>query len=68
MTNQDFSKSAEDATNRPFAVLCISCGAKMRDDKTEDSFGQCWKCFYRVLNEYLGAQRRNSNPLFASER
>ena len=68
MTNQDFLKSDDGAKDRPFAVRCISCGVKMRDDKTEDSLGQCWKCFYRVLNEYLRAQRRNSNFLFASER
>ena len=40
----------------------------MRDDTNEDAFGQCLKCFYRMLNDHLNAQKRSPQPLFASDR
>ena len=68
MTDQCQLKADGDADEGPFTVRCISCGMLMRRDRIEDSFGKCWKCFYRAINDYLRAQRGNSNPLFASDR
>jgi len=41
-----------------FEVRCIWCGVRIRKDSFEDSHGACLKCFYRILNERLRAQRR----------
>ena len=41
-----------------FEVRCIWCGVRIRMDYSEDSNGACLKCFYRILNERLRAQRR----------
>jgi hypothetical protein len=43
---------------RRFEVRCISCGVKIRDDKLTDAAGLCIKCFYRMLNDRLRAQKR----------
>ena len=50
-----------------FCVLCIWCGAKIRKDKEEDSFGVCLKCFYRILNDHLRSLQFGRNQ-FASDR
>lgn len=41
-----------------FEVRCIWCGVRIRWARSEDSRGACLKCFYRILNERLRAQRR----------
>jgi hypothetical protein len=35
-------------TDLNFCVVCIWCGAKIRDDAEEDAWGVCLKCFYRM--------------------
>jgi DNA-directed RNA polymerase subunit RPC12/RpoP len=67
MKYEEFAKL--DTTTRPpsLAVICVFCGVKMRDSQTEDATGQCWKCYYRILNDHLRSQRRSNNFLFASE-
>ena len=44
-------------TEGRFEVRCIWCGVRIRMDNSEDSNGACLKCFYRILNERLRAQR-----------
>ena len=44
--------------NREFEIRCVWCGIRIRRDSSEDSQGVCLKCFYRILNERLCAQRR----------
>ncbi len=40
-----------------FEIRCIWCGAQIRRDSPKDSQGVCLRCFYRILNERLRAQR-----------
>ena len=68
MSDQHELQTDGDTEGGTFAVRCITCGLLMRNDRTEDSFGKCWRCFYRAINDYLQAQRGNSNPLFTSDR
>lgn len=51
-----------------FEVRCIWCGVKIRRDSFEDSHGACLKCFYRILNERLRAQRRYRLGQIVSDR
>jgi len=51
---------------KDFQVLCVWCGAKIRKDRDENSFGVCLQCFYRILDEYLRAQKGSGQ--FASDR
>ena len=51
-----------------FQVLCIWCGKKIRNDKYQDSSGECLQCFYRILSEKLLAQPRTFAGEFVSER
>ena len=55
-------------TKRAFRVSCIWCGAKIRDDKEEDTTGVCLKCFYQILNNHLRSQKRSGYGEFVSER
>jgi len=67
MRREEF-EPIEDEHAGTFAVLCVLCGTKMRESKSEDILGQCWKCFYRTLNDHLRGQKRTQQPLFASDR
>jgi len=51
-----------------FRVTCISCGVKIRDNASDDSYGLCLKCFYSMLSARLRARRRTARAEFASDR
>ncbi len=51
-----------------FKILCVSCGVKIRDKASEDSFGLCLKCFYASLAARLHNQRRTIAGEFVSDR
>lgn len=51
-----------------FQILCVSCGVKIRDKASEDSYGLCLKCFYADLAKRLSEQKRVSVGEFVSER
>jgi DNA-directed RNA polymerase subunit RPC12/RpoP len=51
-----------------FLVQCIWCGAKIRDDKQEDTSGVCLQCFYQILSNHLSAQKRSAYGEFVSDR
>lgn len=53
--------------NRAFKVVCISCGVKIRENASDDSYGLCLKCFYAMLAARLQAQRVSRGE-FVSER
>ena len=54
--------------NPGFKVICISCGMKIREDASDDSYGMCLKCFYAMLAARLRTQKRVSAREFVSER
>ena len=54
--------------NESFLVQCIWCGAKIRDDKQEDTSGVCLQCFYQILSNHLSAQKRSAYGEFVSDR
>jgi hypothetical protein len=51
-----------------FKVVCISCGVKIRENASDDSYGMCLKCFYAMLATRLRTQRRAAAGEFVSER
>lgn len=51
-----------------FQILCVSCGVKIRDKASEDSYGLCLKCFYADLAKRLRSQPRVTAGEFVSER
>ena len=51
-----------------FQVTCISCGVKIRDNASDDSYGLCLKCFYAMLAARLRARRSTTTAQFASDR
>jgi ribosomal protein L40E len=51
-----------------FRIVCISCGATIRHDASDDSYGLCLKCFYKSLAARLRSQRRVAAGEFVSER
>ena len=51
-----------------FNVICISCGVKIRENASDDSYGMCLRCFYAMLAERLRAQKRIARGEFVSER
>ncbi len=51
-----------------FKVVCISCGVKIREDASDDSYGMCLKCFYAMLAMRLRTQKRAAAGEFVSER
>ncbi|MDQ2974231.1 MAG: hypothetical protein M3R69_02325 [Acidobacteriota bacterium] len=57
-----------DRKNPDFKVVCISCGAKIRENASDNSFGLCLRCFYAMLAVRLGAQKRATVGEFVSER
>ena len=58
----------EKIQHEPFRVLCIWCGAKIRDDDREDASGLCLRCFYQLINEHLRSQKVSGYGDFVSER
>jgi DNA-directed RNA polymerase subunit RPC12/RpoP len=61
-------KQRQKEDERPFVVLCIWCGSKIRDDKEEEAQGVCLKCFYQILSNHLRAQKRTVYGEFVSDR
>lgn len=51
-----------------FRVLCISCGVKIRDKASDDSYGLCLKCFYAMLAARLRTQKRTTVGEFVADR
>jgi hypothetical protein len=54
--------------NPGFRVVCISCGVKIRDNASDDSYGLCLRCFYAMLAARLRTQKRVAAGEFVSER
>ena len=40
-----------------YVVECVWCGAKIREDKEQDSDAVCLKCFYQMLSNHLQSQK-----------
>jgi hypothetical protein len=55
-------------SNSGFKVICISCGTKIRENASDDSYGMCLRCFYRMLAVRLRSQKRVAAGEFVSER
>lgn len=55
-------------TKQIFQVSCIWCGAKIREDKEEDTTGVCLKCFYQILLKHFQTQKRAAYGEFVSDR
>jgi hypothetical protein len=51
-----------------FKVVCISCGVKIRENASDDSYGMCLRCFYAMLAVRLRTQKRARAGEFVSER
>ncbi len=51
-----------------FKVICISCGVKIRDNASDDSYGMCRRCFYAMLAVRLRTQKRVRAGEFVSDR
>jgi hypothetical protein len=51
-----------------FKVLCISCGVKIRENASDDSYGMCLRCFYAMLALRLRTQKRVTAGEFVSDR
>jgi hypothetical protein len=54
--------------NPGFKVICISCGVKIRENASDDSYGMCLRCFYAMLAARLRKQKRVADGEFVSER
>jgi DNA-directed RNA polymerase subunit RPC12/RpoP len=57
-----------DERENTFLVQCVWCGAKIRDDKQEDTSGVCLHCFYQILSNHLSSQKRTAFGEFVSDR
>ena len=57
-----------DENENTFLLQCEWCGAKIRDDKQEDTSGVCLQCFYQILSNHLQAQKRVAYGEFVSDR
>ena len=51
-----------------FVVQCVWCGARIREDKEEETTGVCLGCFYQILNNHLHAQKQTVYGDFVSDR
>ncbi len=51
-----------------FKIVCISCGVKIRENASDDSYGLCLRCFYAMLAVRLRTQKRAAAGEFVSER
>jgi hypothetical protein len=56
------------SSNVGFKVLCISCGVKIRENASDDSYGMCLRCFYAMLALRLRTQKRVAGGEFVSDR
>ena len=54
--------------NPGFKVICITCGVKIREHASDDSYGMCLRCFYKMLAVRLRSQKRVSAGEYVSER
>jgi hypothetical protein len=61
-------KKKKKRTGVTFSIKCINCGETIRENVSDESFGQCLKCFYRSLATWLRTQRRVSAGEFVSDR
>jgi hypothetical protein len=61
----DYISDEREAT---FLVQCEWCGAKIRDDKQEETSGVCLQCFYQILSNHLNAQKQSAYGEFVSDR
>ena len=55
-------------TDPGFKVICITYGVKIRDNASDDSYGMCLRCFYKMLAVRLRSQKRVPAGEFVSER
>jgi hypothetical protein len=55
-------------TDQRFKVICISCGVKIRENASDDSYGMCLRCFYTMLAVRLRNRKRTATGEFVSER
>jgi len=55
-------------TDPGFKVICITCGVKIRENASDDSYGMCLRCFYKMLAVRLRSQKRVAHGEFISER
>ena len=55
-------------TDSRFQVICISCGVKIRENASDDSYGMCLRCFYAMLAVRLRNRKRTATGAFVSER
>ena len=55
-------------TDLGFKVICITCGVKIRENASDDSYGMCLRCFYKMLAVRLRSQKRVAAGEFISER
>jgi hypothetical protein len=51
-----------------FKVVCISCGVKIRENASDDSYGMCLRCFYTMLALRLRTQKSVAAGEFVSDR
>jgi hypothetical protein len=51
-----------------FKVICISCGVRIRENASDDSYGMCLRCFYAMLAMRLRMQKHIAAGEFVSER
>jgi len=58
----------EIGNNCEFSVICISCGVKIRQNASDDSYGLCLRCFYAKLALRFYRQKRAAAGEFVSER
>ena len=61
-------RSSPAFNNAEFNVVCISCGVKIRENASDDSYRMCLRCFYTMLAVRLRAQKRVAAGEFVSER
>ena len=54
--------------NPGFKVICITCGVRIRENASDDSYGMCLRCFYKMLAVRLRSQKRVPAGEFVSER
>lgn len=61
-------KEQKPANDRGFKVICTSCGVKIRENASDDSYGMCLRCFYAMLAARLRNQKRVAVGEFVSDR
>ena len=61
-------KEKDSKRDRGFQVICNSCGVKIRENASDDSYGMCLRCFYAMLAARLRNQRQVAIGEFVSDR